>query len=316
MRLLSVRLIVSLILGVTLVSLFSTYYEVRREKHGLRNDLERRAEVLGESLVGNVEPYLDERSLKQLQRIVGRFSNREHLAGVAILNTKLEPIAQSSGLAQQLKIQSLASSRAIADNKKESQFIRLAGQSQHIYILPLHRNDEVVGELVIVHDANYIDAQAGPTTPSHWVSRPASRRPSGGHRITPRGGLSAARTSPPKRPSYPTGRYATGSRRGSAKSSGYPRTFSPSNGTSVRRLSGTARTQRSSPPARLPRRTRTGPSSCGRRPRKKRRNYVKRGNRSGHRKDFPCMYAASLETVVCLWFPTASLTATSDGVTR
>ena len=110
MRLLSVRLIVSLILGVTLVSLFSTYYEVRREKHGLRNDLERRAEVLGESLVGNVEPYLDERSLKQLQRIVGRFSNREHLAGVAILNTKLEPIAQSSGLAQQLKIQSLASS--------------------------------------------------------------------------------------------------------------------------------------------------------------------------------------------------------------
>jgi hypothetical protein len=103
LRLLSVRLIVSLILGVALVSLFSTYYEVRREKKGLRDDLERRAEVLGESLVGNVEPYLDERSLKQLQRIVGRFSNREHLAGVAILNTKLEPIAQSSGLAQQLR---------------------------------------------------------------------------------------------------------------------------------------------------------------------------------------------------------------------
>src|SRR5882762_11067381 len=119
-RLLSARLIVSLILGVTLVSLFSTYYEVRREKQGLRNELERRAEVLGESLVGNVEPSLEKGSLKQLQKIVGRFSNREHLAGVAILNTKLEPIAQSSGLAQQLKIQSLAISRAIADNKKES----------------------------------------------------------------------------------------------------------------------------------------------------------------------------------------------------
>ena len=72
MRLLSVRLIVSLILGVTLVSLLSTYYEVRREKQGLRNELERRAEVLGESLVGNVEPYLDGKSLKQLQKIVGR----------------------------------------------------------------------------------------------------------------------------------------------------------------------------------------------------------------------------------------------------
>jgi trehalose-6-phosphate synthase len=158
-RLLSVRLIVSLILGVTLVSLLSTYYEVRREKQGLRNDLERRAEVLGESLVGNVEPYLDGKSLKQLQKIVGRFSNREHLVGVAILDTGLEPIAQSSGLAQQLKIQSLAVPEVIADKKRQSHFIRRDGRLQNIYAFPLHRNDEVVGELVIVHDAGYIDAQ-------------------------------------------------------------------------------------------------------------------------------------------------------------
>ena len=80
MRLLSARLIVSLILGVTLVSLLSTYYEVRREKQGLRNELERRAELLGESLVGNIEPSLEKGSLKELKRVVERFSNREHLA--------------------------------------------------------------------------------------------------------------------------------------------------------------------------------------------------------------------------------------------
>ena len=100
MRLLSARLIVSLILGVTLVSLLSTYYEVRREKQGLRNELERRAELLGESLVGNVEPSLEKGSLKELKRVVERFSNREHLAGVAVFNAKLEPIAASSGLPQ------------------------------------------------------------------------------------------------------------------------------------------------------------------------------------------------------------------------
>jgi hypothetical protein len=44
-RLLSVRLIVSLIWGVTLVSLLSSYYEVRAEKRGLRRELELRAEV-------------------------------------------------------------------------------------------------------------------------------------------------------------------------------------------------------------------------------------------------------------------------------
>src|SRR5439155_26894950 len=67
-RLLSVRLIVSLILGVTLVSLLSSYYEVQGEKRGLRKELERRAEVLGESLAGNVEPHLERGSRKDYQR--------------------------------------------------------------------------------------------------------------------------------------------------------------------------------------------------------------------------------------------------------
>ena len=159
MRLLSVRLIVSLILGVTLVSLFSTYYEVRREKQGLRNELERRAEVLGESLVGNVEPQLDKGSLRELKRVVERFSNRAHLAGVAVYNTKLEPIAESSGLTQGLHPESVAVPEAIVQNKKQSQFVHRASGSVHIYALPLHQQDQVVGELVIVHDASYINAQ-------------------------------------------------------------------------------------------------------------------------------------------------------------
>jgi trehalose-6-phosphate synthase len=158
-RLLSVRLIISLILGVTLVSLFSTHYEVRREKQGLRNDLERRAEVLGESLVGNVEPHLDKGSLKELKRVVERFSNREHLAGVAVFNAKLEPIAASSRLTQGLQPQSIAIPQAIVQNKKQSQFVDRASGSVHIYALPLHQQDQVVGELVIVHDASYINAQ-------------------------------------------------------------------------------------------------------------------------------------------------------------
>jgi len=158
-RLLSVRLIVSLILGVTLVSLFSTYYEARREKQGLRNELERRAEVLGESLVGNVEPQLDKGSLRELKRVVERFSNREHLAGVAVFNPKLEPIAVSSGLMQGLQPQSFAVPQAIAENRKQSQFVRRASGSVHIYALPLHQQEQVVGELVIVHDASYINAQ-------------------------------------------------------------------------------------------------------------------------------------------------------------
>jgi trehalose 6-phosphate synthase len=157
-RLLSVRLIVSLILGITLVSLLSSYYQVRGEKRSLRTELERRAAVLGESLAGNIEPQLESGSIKQIQRIVERFSNRERLAGVAVFDTKLEPIAQSSGLEQRMQTRPTAVTQAIAHNQKESEFVRLPTGSLHICALPLHQNDQLVGELVIVHDASYIDA--------------------------------------------------------------------------------------------------------------------------------------------------------------
>src|SRR5664279_6630704 len=84
MRLLSIRLIVSLIVGITLVSLASSYYEASGEKSGLRRDLERRAAVLGESLAGNVERDLEKDSVQDLQRIVEHFGNREHLSGLAV----------------------------------------------------------------------------------------------------------------------------------------------------------------------------------------------------------------------------------------
>ena len=84
MRLLTFRLTISLIVGITLISLFSSYYEVRSQKRALRRDLEHRAEVLGESLADKVETYLKRGSRKELETIVTRFGEREHLAGVAV----------------------------------------------------------------------------------------------------------------------------------------------------------------------------------------------------------------------------------------
>jgi hypothetical protein len=80
MRLLSIRLIVSLILGITLVSSGFSYYEVLAKKRALRNDLEGTAEVLGESLVGSVERAWNNGSPKDLQKVLVRFGNREHRA--------------------------------------------------------------------------------------------------------------------------------------------------------------------------------------------------------------------------------------------
>jgi alpha,alpha-trehalose-phosphate synthase [UDP-forming] len=158
MRLLNIRLIVSLILGITLVSLVSSYYEVRAQKRSLRQDLEHRAEVLGESLAQNVEPYFGKGS-RPLQKIVGQFGNREHLAGVAIYDRQGALLAATPGLAPWLTTEPHAVTQSLAGNRGVSEFVRKDTSALNIYALPLHNDEDVVGALAIVHDATYIDAQ-------------------------------------------------------------------------------------------------------------------------------------------------------------
>jgi len=159
MRLLSVRLIVSLIVGITLVSLGFSYYQVVAERRALRGDLERRAEVLGESLAGNVEKTWGTGSNQALQRLVQRFGNREHLIGVAVYDRQAEIVAMTPELDKTLPSSPRALTEAIRDDHDESTFVKLGNTQILIFALPLHHEDELSGGLVIVHDASYIRAQ-------------------------------------------------------------------------------------------------------------------------------------------------------------
>ncbi len=159
MRLLSARLIVSLILGVTLVSLLSSYIEVRGEQRRLRREMTQRAEVLGEGVAGSVEPYLKRQSSRELEHIVERFRHREQLAGVGVYDTQLELIASSSELAKALATRPSAVGQAIREDKAQSQFVERDGASLYIYALPLYVGDEVAGGLVMIEDASYIDVK-------------------------------------------------------------------------------------------------------------------------------------------------------------
>ena len=160
MRLLSVRLIISLVVGITVVSLLFSYYSVRVEENDLRRDLERRAEVLGESLSGNVEHSLEKGSPRELQRIVERFGHREHLAGIAVYDVAGTRLAVTPGIAGLLSARPPVVAKAIVDNLGDSEFTRLGTASLHIYVLPLHSDEKIIGALAIVHDTGYIARQA------------------------------------------------------------------------------------------------------------------------------------------------------------
>src|SRR6202521_5203338 len=160
MRLLSVRLIGSLILGITLVSLLSSYFEVSSEIRGQRRELERRAEVLGESLAGNIELYFEKGSYKELQRIVERFGNRQHLSGISIYNRPGDPIAITPGLVQQFSHVPAVIGKAEIEDQGVGEFLPLGGTSVHAYALPLYQHGEVAGVLVIFPGSASIGAQS------------------------------------------------------------------------------------------------------------------------------------------------------------
>jgi glycosyltransferase involved in cell wall biosynthesis len=171
MRLLSIRLIVSLIVGITLVPLSSSYYEVLGEKSGLRRDLERRAEVLGQSLTGNVERDLEKDSVQDLQRIVQHFGNREHLSGLGIYGRQGDLQAVTPELASRLDTVSSVMSQALSENHGAGSSKRVGDASLHIYALPLHQHDEVIGGLAIVHDAGYMRAESLHRKPIVFLNR-------------------------------------------------------------------------------------------------------------------------------------------------
>jgi trehalose 6-phosphate synthase len=98
---------------------------------------------------------------------VTRFGQREHLKGVAIYDTKGAPLAITAGLPAALQTRPATAAHAAQLDTAFAEFLLVASERgddpadipMHIFALPLHRDSEPVGTLVLFHDTSYIDTQ-------------------------------------------------------------------------------------------------------------------------------------------------------------
>jgi trehalose-6-phosphate synthase len=157
---LSLRLIPILAVAITIVTFIVARNQVRSEKRGLRADLERRAEILAESLQETVEPVLQRGSTSQLRRLVERFGNREHLAGVAIYDLNGNVTAVSSKLDSYAEMPPSIFTKSEEENRGMGVYEEIGQAAMYLYAVPLHRDSQVAGALVLFHDASYIEAQS------------------------------------------------------------------------------------------------------------------------------------------------------------
>ena len=157
---LSLRLIVSLVISITLATLVLARIQVTAEKKDLRERLAQRAKILTESLQEAVEPVVQGNALSQLRRIVERFGNREHLAGIAVYSTDGKVLAASQSLARIAAILPDAFVESRFSDQGAGGFTSVHNASMYVYALPLHRDSKPIGILATFHDAQYIEAQS------------------------------------------------------------------------------------------------------------------------------------------------------------
>ncbi|PYY04529.1 MAG: trehalose-6-phosphate synthase [Acidobacteria bacterium] len=156
---LSFRLICALVVVLTLVSLLFAYAQFKGERRGLEQDLQRRAQILADSLQESVEPVLEKRSRRSLQQLVERFGNREHLAGIAIYDQQDVPIAITSALRKRFLDDAFAASKIKTYSRNAREFLWLNSTYLNVHTVPLNTEQGPAGTLVVVHDAGYINAQ-------------------------------------------------------------------------------------------------------------------------------------------------------------
>jgi alpha,alpha-trehalose-phosphate synthase [UDP-forming] len=166
----TLKIVLPLIVSVAAVSLLFAAYQVRTEKRMLRNDLSRRAEILGENLQETVETQLDRAPDRSLHRLVERFGQREHLKGVAIYDAAGNVLAITPGIAVIFPTRPEAAALAAQRDAGYGEFLAVDETPLHIYALPLHHNGEKTGALALVHDTTYIDTQVARTLRDSLVS--------------------------------------------------------------------------------------------------------------------------------------------------
>jgi trehalose 6-phosphate synthase len=155
---LSFRLILSLIFAVTIVSVLFALYQVQADRRARRNELEKRAQLMAESLQETVQPLVAKGAHGNLQRLVERFGNRERLEGVAIYNPDGHPVVMTSNLAARLDSHLPALNKTVFQGNGWGEFFNVNETKMHVYAVPIHSGDSAPWALAVFHDASYIDA--------------------------------------------------------------------------------------------------------------------------------------------------------------
>jgi len=155
----TLKLVLPLAVSVLVVSLLYAGYEIRSERRNLQSDLSRRGALLAENLQDNIEASAATITSRNLNHMVERYVQREHLLGVAVYSIAGEQVAATQGLSTIVNSRPKVAELAADKGEVIGAFLDERGSPVYLYALPLHRDQNRTGSLLLVYDTEYIQAR-------------------------------------------------------------------------------------------------------------------------------------------------------------
>lgn len=152
---LTIRLIVSLLLVAILVAGIFSYVQVIMERHQQLDELNRRCQLLAESLGETVKNDIIVQNTEKLKQIVERFGNRERLYGIVIIDENKVELAGTSSLRGKVSKEDYLKNYSATD--QEYKIITDTDTHLHVYYYPVFFNEKFIGTIGLFHDISYID---------------------------------------------------------------------------------------------------------------------------------------------------------------
>ena len=155
-----IRLIVALIVGITLVSLASTYFEVLAHKHTLHRELMVRTIWIGNSLQPDIEQALTQGRSPDIALHQARLRSQGEALGLAVYDTHGMPVVEDGPNEIFKTLPSGPVRQAIKTGKNDGVFGRTGDVRWLDQAIPLHVHGEPAGALVVLEDAGFISSDA------------------------------------------------------------------------------------------------------------------------------------------------------------
>lgn len=143
---------------VSLVVLGFTAVQVSSQRDTLVSDLEDRTGLLAASFKESVRSYYLVKATDSLQNVLDKFADGQRLFGLAVYDSKGIMVASSGSLPQEIAASSTLPGLAMDQDEDVGNFVAWENQRVYEYASPMHEDSSVIGALLIVQKADYIDA--------------------------------------------------------------------------------------------------------------------------------------------------------------